>query len=230
MFGIKEIINKIIYHTPIALEEKFKMLSPKRIDIDVIRYLSDLLKGLHIEVLGDYHGNIFELMHGGYLEGWCWQTTESAIIFFQDDDYIERGNLKFTDDSEDYYHSWICFRYHDEEYVFDSCLDILCKKEDYYHAFAVELKGFVLAKDVKEELLRQINDPKEEHPEDDVTACFFKRYLGDYYLEYQRHLDGLTIMRGPEDVNTPFYRSGAGYKVEMEKGQIKKLVAHYYYN
>lgn len=59
----------------------------------------------------------------GNLEGWCWQTTESAIIFLNDDDYIERGTLKFDTETPGYYHSWICFKFDDIEYVFDPCLN-----------------------------------------------------------------------------------------------------------
>ena len=38
-----------------------------------------------------------------------------------------------------------------------------------------------------------------------------------------------VIIHAPEDVNTPLYRNGAGYKAEIENGKIKKLTVHYYY-
>ena len=37
------------------------------------------------------------------------------------------------------------------------------------------------------------------------------------------------MLCGPEDVNTPLYRNGAGYKTEIDNGKIKKLTVHYYY-
>ncbi len=79
------------------------------------------LSELYIKVLSDYKGSIFELMHMIKLEGWCWQTTESAIIFLNDDDYIERGYLKLNEGKRKYYHSWICFKFNNIEYIFDPC-------------------------------------------------------------------------------------------------------------
>ena len=99
-------------------------------------------------------------MQKGYLEGWCWQTTESAIIFLNDDDYIERGNLHFETNKPKYFHSWICFKYENTEYVLDPCLNILCQKKDYDKIFTPEIKGKTSALRVKQELIKQINTPK----------------------------------------------------------------------
>ena len=79
MFGINEILDKLITKKELTEEEKFKVLRSKRINPKVIKYLMDKLNNLHIEVLGEYEGSLFELMSTGKLEGWCWQTTESAI-------------------------------------------------------------------------------------------------------------------------------------------------------
>ena len=130
MFGINEIINKVFLNKPLSKEEKFKILRSKIVDSKVVEYLIEKLSNLHIEVLGDYEGNLFELMPIGKLEGWCWQTTESAIVFLNDDDYIERGYLKFDERTPNYYHSWICFKYNGVEYVLDPCLNFLCKKNE----------------------------------------------------------------------------------------------------
>ena len=80
-------------------------------------------------------------MYRGLLQGWCWETTESAIVFLDDDDYIERGNLKF-DICEDiffhytfckeYWHSWICFSLENTIWVFGPCLQIIVEKDIYY--------------------------------------------------------------------------------------------------
>ena len=121
MFGINEILDKVISKKELTEEEKFKILRSKRIDTKVVEYLMNKLSNLHIEVLGEYEGSLFELMPVGKLEGWCWQTTESAIVFLNDDDYIERGNLRFDEKTPEYYHSWICFKFNDTEYVLDPC-------------------------------------------------------------------------------------------------------------
>ena len=159
MFGIKEIINKAFLNKSLSEEEKFKILRSKIVDLNVVEYLIEKLSDLYIEVLGDYKGNLFELMPVGKLEGWCWQTTESAIVFLNDDDYIERGYLKFDERTPNYYHSWICFKYNNVEYVLDPCLNFLCKKNDYSKIFEINVKGKVSAKEVREELIKQVTSP-----------------------------------------------------------------------
>lgn len=231
MIGINDILEKVICGEPLTEEDRFKILRSKRIEPKVVEYLMEKLNNLYIEVLGDYKGSLFELMPVGKLEGWCWQTTESAIVFLNDDDYIERGDLKFDETTPKYYHSWMCFKYDDVEYVLDPCLNLLCKKDDYSKIFEVDVKGRVSAKDVKEELIRQITTPKKE---DNSRAHksferFLKRQLGDSYEKYNEKKQNEVIVHGPENVNTPLYRNGAGYKTEIENEKIKKLTVHYYY-
>lgn len=132
MIGVNDILKKIIFEEPLTEEERFKILRSKRIEPKVVEYLMEKLNNLYIEVLGKYKGSLFELMKNEKLEGWCWQTTESAIVFLNDDDYIERTK-------------------------------------------------------------------------------------------------GEVVVHGPEDINTPLYRNGAGYKTEIENEKIKKLTVHYYY-
>ncbi len=224
MFGINEVLSN---KKDLTKEEKFKILNSKRIDPKIIEYLINRLSDLYIEVLGDYQGTILELMSSGKLEGWCWQTTESAIVFFNDDDYIERGNLKFEEKTKKYYHSWICFNFNGVEYVLDPCLNFLCKKDDYHKIFDIEVKGTVTAKMVREELIRQIQTPKEKEISEFSKNFenFWNNFLGD---EYQERKKGEVIVNGKEDVNTPLYRNGAGYKTELHDGKIKKLTVHYY--
>lgn len=230
MIGINDILEKVIFGEPLTEEDRFKILRSKRIEPKVVEYLMEKLNNLYIEVLGDYKGSLFELMPVGKLEGWCWQTTESAIVFLNDDDYIERGDLKFDETTPKYYHSWMCFKYDDVEYVLDPCLNLLCKKDDYSKIFEVDVKGRVSAKDVKEELIRQITTPKKE---DNSRAHksferFLKRQLGDSYEKYNEKKQNEVIVHGPENVNTPLYRNGAGYNAEFTDGKIKKLTVHYY--
>ena len=61
--------------------ERFKLIRELDIDKSVFKYVKTKLKNLSIEIGGDYEGNIIELMNKGLLEGWCWQTTESSIVF-----------------------------------------------------------------------------------------------------------------------------------------------------
>lgn len=231
MIGVNDILKKVIFREPLTEEDRFKILRSKKIEPKVVEYLMEKLNNLYIEVLGKYKGSLFELMKNEKLEGWCWQTTESAIVFLNDDDYIERGDLKFDEITPKYYHSWICFNFDNEEYVLDPCLNLLCKKSDYSKIFEVNVKGRVSAKDVKEELIRQITTPKKE---DNSRAHksferFLKRQLGDSYEKYNEKKQNEVIVHGPENVNTPLYRNGAGYKTEIENEKIKKLTVHYYY-
>ncbi len=204
----------------------------KRIDSKVVKYLINRLSDLYIEVLGDYEGPIWKLMSAGKLVGWCWQTTESAIVFFNDDDYIERGNLKFDEKTPKYYHSWICFKFNEKEYVLDPCLNFLCEKKDYFKIFEVEVKGKVTAKAVREELIRQVTTPKEEDTSEALKSyeIVIKILLGDTYESYKEEKRSKVIVHGPENVNTPLYRNGSGYKIEFQNRKIKKLKVHYYYD
>lgn len=171
-------------------------------------YLIRKLNRLHIEVLGHYEGSLFELMYTNKLITWCWQTTESVIIFLNDNDYIERGYLHI-DGNEKYPHSWICFNYKKIEYVLDPCLNIISLKDDYSKIFKTDVKVRILAKDVKDELVKLVNTIKKA------------KNLNKY--EYE------AIADGPKDINTPLYRNAAGYRGVLKDNKIKKLTVHYYY-
>ncbi len=201
MFGISKILDKII-SKKLTKEEKFKILQSKRIDIKVLEYLVSKLSNLHIEVLDKYEGSLFELMPVGKLEGWCWQTTESVIIFLNDDDYIERGNLKF-DETHKHYHSWICFEFDGTEYVLDPCLNFLCKKSDYSKIFEIDVKVKVSAKAVKEELIKKVTTPKEEDNSKSHKAfqSFMRSFIGDSYDSYVESKKEDVTIHGAEDVN-----------------------------
>ena len=222
MFGINDILKN-----DLTLEETIKILNSKKINNKVIEYLIEKFSNLYIEVVGDYKGSLFELMYSERLLGWCWQTTESAIVFLNDDDYIERGNLYLDKYNRKYYHSWICFKYDDIEYVLDPCLNLLCKKKHYNKIFKPEIKGKVISKDVKAELIRQIKLSKKENniEGNEHLKFFMKTFFNNKYMEEKKDE---VIVHGPEDVNTPLYRNGAGYKIEIEDSKIKKMTVHYY--
>jgi len=183
--------------------KKLNKLRREIIDIDIYEYINNLLKNLYIEITGNYEGNTLYLMKRNLLEGWCWQTTESTIIFFNDDDYICRGNLKL-DKNTTYYHSWICFNYQNKEFVFDPCLNILCKKKLYDKVFQVKIISKLTAKTIKEDLINKILNKTQKKDEVLVTG------------------------NDKDDINEPMYRNYTGYTANIENNQIKALKAHYY--
>ena len=224
---MSDVIIKLVNKQSLTEKERFQFLNSKHVNAEITEYLSSRFSNLYIEICEDYEGNILYLMKRSLLEGWCWQTTESAIIFLNDEDYIERGNLKF-EKYKDYYHSWICFQFDKEEYVFDPCLNLLCKKRWYYKIFEIEVKGKSTAKEVRDDLIHQIQNPK---PIDNSESAKRRRKLMEEFfgdaLDKQRKG---THISGDDDVNSPMYRNNTGYKATIENGKVKSLVAHYYKN
>ena len=193
----------------------------------MFKYLENKFQALTIEVCGDYTGLILDLMKQKVLEGWCWQTTESAIVFLLDDDYIERGNLVF-DKYTNYWHSWINFHVKNTEYTFDPCLNVLCERKLYQEVFETDVKGIVNASIVRDKLIDSILNPKPKKisnsPGSIFVENFMKKYFGD---SLERQKDEVRIS-GNDDVTSPMYRNSTGYKAVIEDGKIKKLVAHFY--
>ena len=202
-------------------------LELKYIDKKVLEYLKKILKNMNINILGNTKGNIFDLMNIRKLEGWCWQTTESAIVFFKDNDYIERGNLYIDNNEEGYYHSWIVFKYKNKEYVFDPCLKIICDKNKYKKAFDITfIRGKVSAKVVREQLIKEYNIKIKE---DNNLNKIFKNFLGDNYDRINNELKDEISIKSTENPNLPFFRNSCGYKLVHDNKKIKKMNVHYYY-
>ena len=210
-------------------QKRFDILRDNMASDEVFKYLENKFQALTIEVCGDYTGLILDLMKQKALEGWCWQTTESAIVFLLDDDYIERGNLVF-DKYTNYWHSWINFHVKNMEYTFDPCLNILCERKLYQEVFETDLKGIVNASIVRDKLIDSILNPKPKKisnsPGSIFAENFMKKYFGD---SLERQKDEVRIS-GNDDVTSPMYRNSTGYIAEIKDGKIKKLVAHYYGN
>lgn len=206
--------------------ERFQLIRTAVIPEKALYYLSEKLQNLEIEILGDFSGNIIQLMNRGLLEGWCWETTESAIVFLEDTDFIERGNLKFQQ-YRNYWHSWICFKFEDQEYAFDPCLQILIEKPIYYHIFEIDVKGKVTAKAVRDELIYRINHPKKKTYLSDESEQFMKKFFEKYLSDRQKTE---TYIGGNDDVTSPMYRNHTGYNAVIENGVIKELLAHFYMN
>ena len=227
--NIKEIITNIRNafkeedYSQLTEIERFAKVRMHKAPEEVFEYLKSLFDNLYIEIVGRYEGNLIDLMNRGVLEGWCWQTTETASLFMDDSSYIERGNLKF-DLYNLYYHSWINFKYKGIEYVFDPCLQILCRKTYYDKIFEVQVKGKVTAKQVKEYFINYISNPPKKETNEEVSKIM-KMIFG----ESSERTKGEIVINDEENPNAPMYRNGVGYKTTLEDGKIKRLVAHYYY-
>ena len=227
--NIKEIITNIRNafkeedYSQLTEIERFAKVRMHKAPEEVFEYLKSLFDNLYIEIVGRYEGNLIDLMNRGVLEGWCWQTTETASLFMDDSSYIERGNLKF-DLYNLYYHSWINFKYKGIEYVFDPCLQILCRKSYYDKIFEVQVKGKVTAKQVKEYFINYISNPPKKETNEEVSKIM-KMIFG----ESSERTKGEIVINDEENPNAPMYRNGVGYKTTLEDGKIKRLVAHYYY-
>ena len=227
MLKISEVLEVLLYTKNLTEQEKLEMLRSK-IDFKVVEYLSEKTHNLYFETLDRCEGDLFDLMFRDKLAGWCWQTTETVIVFLNDDDYIERGFINVDYESlSELYHSWICFKFKEKEYVLDPCLCIVCDKKDYYKIYEASVRGTVTAKEVKKELIRQILNPKEKTSK--FSRDILKNILGDYYGTYkEKHKNEIIITSGPENPNTSLYRNESGYRAELENGKIKKLTVHFY--
>lgn len=204
---------------------RFELIYKLDIDESVIKYVKTRLKNLSIQIGADSKSNIITLMNKGLLEGWCWQTTESAIVFFNDDDSIERGYLTFGT-FKIYWHSWICFTYNNTIWVFDPCLQILVEKSIYYYIFEInEIAGSVTAKSVREDLINSINQP---HPQSHLQS---NPHIADFLLPYvSEQQKKETKIYGNNDVTAPMYRNSTGYIATIDNNIITTLLAHYYFN
>ena len=228
--NIKETINMLrnIFkqkdYSNLTEIERFTEIRMHKVPQEVYDYIKSFFDNLHIEIVGKYEGNLMDLMEIGVLEGWCWQTTETASLFLPDESYIERGDLKFASNKL-YYHSWINFTYKGKQYIFDPCLQILCERKYYHQIFEITIKGQVTAKKVKEYFISYIsNPPKKERNEE------FENVFRTLFGEPSERTKGEIVIHDEENPSAPMYRNGVGYKTILDNGKIKKLVAHYYYN
>ena len=204
-------------------QQKIKIIGTLETDKSAFEYLQSKLQCLSIEIGGDFKGNVMVLMNRGLLEGWCWQTTESSIVFLGDNDYIERGYLKFSS-SKKYWHSWICFSFNNKIWVFDPCLQIIIEKELYYHIFEIfEIAGTASSKSVKNELLTNIHNHHNTKKDKDMDY-FYKKF----FPKYERKTNE-TYIAGNNDVESRVYRTNTGYTAIFNNGEIESLIAHYYY-
>lgn len=208
-------------------EEKFDIIRSKPIDKEVWDYLSNQFQNLTIEITSRYKGNIIELMKINALEGWCYETTESSIVFLNKDDYIARGSLRIEEDKR-YSHAWIHFISKNKEYAFDPCLNILCEKDLYSKVFEVDVKSKVYKEEVLEELIRRIYLAKQKREQESEME---KEVRNMFISILGTRCEGETYIKGSnDDIFSPMYRSCVGYKPQIEGTKVKKLTAHFYDN
>ena len=214
----------------LSKDERFKIINEEKVDKEVYLYLKEILQPLKIEIVGDYEGQILELMRNRYLERWCFQTTESSIVFFNDSDYIERGNLKFNE-FKYYWHSWINFKYKDKEYTFDPCLNIICKKQLYKDIFETDVRGSISSLKVRNYLIDYILNYKPKELDMSERSIRRRKMVEEFFSQYNVKINKNEIkIVGNDDVNSPMYRNSTGYIADINDGKIKKLVARFYEN
>lgn len=145
-------------------------------------------------------------------------------MFFNDNDCVHRGYLKFSE-NEEYEHSWIGFQHKNEKYAFDPCLNILCLEKKFNIVFESKIIGGIIAKSVKEFLLEEIESQKNNFPKETTVSKILKNISPSIYEDSPEE----TIIRiTARDINHPMYENFTGYIADVEEGQIRKLKAHYY--
>ena len=151
--------------------------------LEILSYLRDKFNNLKIEVNGKKASNIMDLMYNLDLNGWCWQTTSTAILFMNKDSYIVRGYLTISEIQKDYFHSWITFNYKDNIYVFDPCLNKIQEKDVYYKVFKARVTGFVNQEMVYNYFINYIKSYKKKEYNGELDEGQTKPY---YIFEKQK--------------------------------------------
>ncbi len=193
---------------------------------NILSYLKERLSNAYIEKLTDEKVCMMELFNTNKLMGWCWQSTETASLFLDDNDYIQRGYLDIDILQHNYYHSWICFNYNNQEYVYDPCFNVICEKEKYISEFKAKVIAQVKAKKIKEEFITTIINYKPKEKKDSILKTFMSK---EDYEKYKKKHENEVVMQPTNNVYDPFYRSGVGYRATIDNNKIRKLTAHYYY-
>lgn len=205
----------------LSIIQKLDIINSNRVNKKIYESLKSKFDNLKIEILASNKGNLFDLMEKGLLEGWCWQTTETAILFLEDNYYIKRGNL-ITENNRKYYHSWIEY----DNFVFDPCLNIFVNKKIYDYIFTPEVIATISSKQVKDYFIKYIKENKTKKQEKSYLDNFLSRVCSE---SYERQKNEVLILSN-DDVYSPMYRNNVGYKAQIEDDKILSLTAHYYLN
>ena len=231
MFGVNEFIRCFRLNISLTENQKKEILKSGLKDKSVMNYLEDKLSKLSIKLNNEDEYPVFELMKKNKLLTTCFQTSETIAALLNDDDYVERGNMIRGGmlDSFTYNHSWVCFKYNGVEYVLDACLNILCTKNDYYYAFKPLCYARVKAESIKEELIRQLVEVKDDtrsYNEDGLSYDVGLWDDGSTCLVIKKK--GEVDIVGSEDRNSPLYGNHSSYIADIKNRDIKKLVFHHY--
>lgn len=216
----KSILMDVLDENPkIEIQRKIDFLRKQYVSPEVLNYLKEILINLEIEIYRKPAEKIMDLMAKEKLEGFCWETTESAICFFDNTAIINRGILTYYN-YEKYEHAWIYFKFNNEEYAFDPCFAILSKNNLYMNTFDAKVMGTVSSEKVKKYLIECcLKKQKQLIEEKTLEESMSKRY------ERQKKE---TRFEWKENINSPMYRNSSGYIADIEEGQIRKLFVHYY--
>ena len=206
MLTAKELINQLINEDSYD-DIEFNFQTNPLFNAKVLRYLEQKLDSLKIRLpFQKQPEHISDLMKNKLLEGWCWQTTETTILFLDDDAYIERGHIILYPCTY-YWHSWICFKFKGKTYVFDSCLQKLIPKDLYYKIFRV------------------LDDSRP-----DITTVTAKEVKESFFhkLSINNNTSYVTShIYGNDDVHSAMYRNSTRYTVKLENKNIISMLAEF---
>lgn len=206
-------------------ERKFITTKKSNMDIEIFPYLTEKLQNLNINVTGCYEGNPIDLMKNHYLQHWCYESTNTAIVFFDDEDFIERGSITVYP-NERFSHAWIVFTFKKQKYILDLALDVLCKKELYDSLFEPKIEGYSSSLTTKDYLIQKLlNPPVEKHSK---AGMEFIKKLERFSGESSKNPSKEVHIFGSNCIYDPMYRGNVGYIGSVENGKIKKLSAYFY--
>jgi len=170
----KELMNVNFFELE-EIKRKFEMLNINNASFDIVNYVKYLIKNTNIEMFGIDMCNADKLIYDRKLEGYCFESTSIMISNFNERDYISRGNLYWTDNSDGYLHSWINFSIHGCNYVFDPTLSLLCLKEMYDELFNVSVISEISSRRVRDQLIGLLNR------DDEVFICGSNNIDDNFY-------------------------------------------------
>ena len=141
----------------------------QRVDSDIYGYIENKISKCRIDNYNEGCTSLLEIMklksenpaNITPLTQWCCDVSILLALFFEKNDYIERGYIKLDDtsyNSSHYFQCWFCFKYKSNLYVFDPCNNIISTKDDYYRLFLPNVKGRVLAVDVQKAIEEELNN------------------------------------------------------------------------
>ncbi len=175
-FGIMDFFKKKeeIDYTSFNLEERVDYIKKcNKISPKVIEYVRSLFDNLIIQIAGVDATDLFSLMERGDLQHFPFETTETLSVFFEDEDYVVRGDIK-VGTYKDVFHSWICFIFEGEEYVLDPSLNVLAKKDLYEDTFEVTISNKMRAIVIKHALVEILLHPNKSRGEGNRNAPFYE--------------------------------------------------------